>query len=216
MNSESPRQRRPDQGELPPWCSSRITDKMAPSSARPWRAWFGWRNLRPASTEHVAEFGPLLSALRWVALSLALALGADRAPRAARRDRRGRARRVHAVADRAPIGGEHGPVADHRRVAPRGGGGRGRGRGHRLRPLPVPHHPGRRHRHRRVRRRPARGVGAGGHRRAGRGAAERAPGLAPRPTPTRACSSPSSSSSSAWRAASAATSWRSPARRARA
>ena len=52
-----------------------LTDKMAPSSARPWRAWFGWHNLRPASTEHVAQFGPLLSALRWVALSLALALG---------------------------------------------------------------------------------------------------------------------------------------------
>ena len=52
-----------------------LTDKMAPSLARPWRSGFGLRNLRPASTEHIAEFGPLLSALRWVALSLALALG---------------------------------------------------------------------------------------------------------------------------------------------
>jgi len=51
-----------------------LTDKMAPSSARPWRGWFG-QYLRPASTEHIAEFGPMMSALRWVALSLALALG---------------------------------------------------------------------------------------------------------------------------------------------
>jgi len=52
-----------------------LSDKMAPSPARSWRSGFGWRNLRPASTEHLAEFGPILSALRWVSLSLALALG---------------------------------------------------------------------------------------------------------------------------------------------
>jgi signal transduction histidine kinase len=52
-----------------------LCDQVAPSSARPRRAWFGWRNLRPASTEHMAQFGPMLSALRWVSLSLALALG---------------------------------------------------------------------------------------------------------------------------------------------
>ncbi len=52
-----------------------LADKVAPAAARPWRDWFGWRSLRPASTEHVAAFGPMLSALRWVALSLALALG---------------------------------------------------------------------------------------------------------------------------------------------
>jgi signal transduction histidine kinase len=52
-----------------------LTDKIASASARPWRTRFGWRNLRPASTEHIREFGPMLSALRWVSLSLALALG---------------------------------------------------------------------------------------------------------------------------------------------
>jgi signal transduction histidine kinase len=52
-----------------------LCDQVAPSSARPRQAWFGWRNLRPASTEHMAQFGPMLSALRWVSLSLALALG---------------------------------------------------------------------------------------------------------------------------------------------
>ena len=51
------------------------SDEMAPPRALSWRPWLGWRNLRPASTEHLAEFGPILSALRWVALSLALALG---------------------------------------------------------------------------------------------------------------------------------------------
>lgn len=51
-----------------------LTHKRTPASARPWRA-FGWRNLEPASTEHLAQFGALLSALRWVALSLALGLG---------------------------------------------------------------------------------------------------------------------------------------------
>ena len=51
-----------------------LADKMAPSPARTWRVWFGGRDLRPASTEHVAEFGAKLSALRWVSLSLALGL----------------------------------------------------------------------------------------------------------------------------------------------
>ena len=52
-----------------------LTDKMSPSSARPWRGWTRWRNLRPASTDNISEFGPILSGLRWVSLSLALALG---------------------------------------------------------------------------------------------------------------------------------------------
>jgi signal transduction histidine kinase len=52
-----------------------LTDKMAPSPARSWRAWIGWPDLRPTSTEHLGAFGPLLSAVRWVALSLALGLG---------------------------------------------------------------------------------------------------------------------------------------------
>jgi len=62
-----------------------LSDEIAPSQERPWRARFGWRNLRPASAEHVAEFGPMLSALRWVSLSLALglALVEHRGPRAA-------------------------------------------------------------------------------------------------------------------------------------
>ena len=51
-----------------------LSDEMAPPPARPWRAGLGWRNLRPASTEHVGEFGALLSGLRWVSLSLALGL----------------------------------------------------------------------------------------------------------------------------------------------
>ncbi len=61
-----------------------LSDKVAPP-ARSWRSPFGWRNLRPASAEHVAEFGPILSAVRWASLSLALALGLieHRGPRAA-------------------------------------------------------------------------------------------------------------------------------------
>ncbi len=62
-----------------------LTDKVAPPVARSWRGPFGWRDLRPASPEHVAEFGRILSAVRWVSLSLALGLGLieHRGPRAA-------------------------------------------------------------------------------------------------------------------------------------
>lgn len=62
-----------------------LSDEIAPSEERPGRARFGWHNLQPASTEHMAEFGPMLSALRWVSLSLALglALVEHRGPRAA-------------------------------------------------------------------------------------------------------------------------------------
>jgi signal transduction histidine kinase len=52
-----------------------LSDQVAPVATRPRRALFGWRDLRPASSEHVAHFGPMLSALRWVSLSLALGLG---------------------------------------------------------------------------------------------------------------------------------------------
>ena len=151
----------------------------------------------------------MLSALRWVSLSLALALGliehlGRRAAVAGRR-----ARRLHAVADRVRPSGAS------------GGGGRRPPRlllevavgvavveatGFARSPFLI-----------------TLGVAtviagfAGGLRVvsglaliAGLAVAlpSRAPGLAPRATPTRACSSPSSSSSSVWPAASAATSWR--------
>jgi len=62
-----------------------LTDKAAPRAAHSWRSPFGWRDLRPASPEHVAQFGRILSAVRWVSLSLALGLGLieHRGPRAA-------------------------------------------------------------------------------------------------------------------------------------
>ena len=62
-----------------------LTDKAAPPAAYSWRAPFGWRDLRPASADHVAQFGRILSAVRWVSLSLALGLGLieHRGPRAA-------------------------------------------------------------------------------------------------------------------------------------
>jgi signal transduction histidine kinase len=52
-----------------------LSDQVTPPPSRAWHNPFGWRDLRPASSEHVASFGPMLSALRWVALSLALGLG---------------------------------------------------------------------------------------------------------------------------------------------
>lgn len=42
---------------------------------RTWRAWPEWRRPQPASPEVVARFAPLLVALRWGTLSLAVALG---------------------------------------------------------------------------------------------------------------------------------------------
>ncbi len=43
--------------------------------ARAWRAWPEWRRPLPATPEVVARFAPLLVALRWGTLSLAVALG---------------------------------------------------------------------------------------------------------------------------------------------
>ena len=42
---------------------------------RAWRAWPEWRRPLPASPEVVARFAPLLVALRWGTLSLAVVLG---------------------------------------------------------------------------------------------------------------------------------------------
>jgi len=47
----------------------------AATAAGPWGSRFGWRDLRPASPELLAEFAPLLTALRWATVCLALALG---------------------------------------------------------------------------------------------------------------------------------------------
>lgn len=45
------------------------------SRLREWRAWPEWRRPQPASPDVVARFAPLLVALRWGTLSLAVALG---------------------------------------------------------------------------------------------------------------------------------------------
>ena len=53
----------------------RFVDGGAPTHDAPaWRSRLGWRNLKPASPTVIAQFGPLLSVLRWSTLSLALAL----------------------------------------------------------------------------------------------------------------------------------------------
>ncbi len=52
-----------------------MSDKASPVSLRSWRAELGWRNLRPASPELLSGFAPMLTALRWATLCLALALG---------------------------------------------------------------------------------------------------------------------------------------------
>lgn len=46
-----------------------------PHRVRAWRAWPEWRRPQPASPDVVARFAPLLVALRWGTLSLAVALG---------------------------------------------------------------------------------------------------------------------------------------------
>ena len=61
-------------GDQPPGARAAFRRDRALLGATVARARFGWREPRPASTEHVAQFGPMLSALRWVSLSLALAL----------------------------------------------------------------------------------------------------------------------------------------------
>ena len=170
---------------------------------RAWRAWPEWRRPLPASPEVVARFAPLLVALRWGTLSLAVALGVIETTGAPRDPGRDRAGSLHAVAD--PLAHPLRPdrVADHRRSVPRGGLERGRHRSHRFRPLPLPRLPGRGHGHRRFRRRDPDRVLAGGPRRAGRGAAERAPRRTTGAWPARASSSPSRWSSSGWWGASA-------------
>ncbi|HTZ09943.1 MAG TPA: hypothetical protein VMB72_12770, partial [Acidimicrobiales bacterium] len=54
---------------------SRLAPELTEDPARPWRNRLGWRDLRPASPELLAGFGPLLTALRWATVCLALALG---------------------------------------------------------------------------------------------------------------------------------------------
>ena len=46
----------------------------APAPARSWRDSLGWRDLEPASPDLVVRLAPMLSALRWATLCLALAL----------------------------------------------------------------------------------------------------------------------------------------------
>jgi signal transduction histidine kinase len=52
-----------------------LPDGVWLSRFRAWRAWPEWRRPQPASPEVVARFAPLLVALRWGTLTLAVALG---------------------------------------------------------------------------------------------------------------------------------------------
>jgi len=51
-----------------------LSDTPSPHPVRGWRSDLGWRNLHPASPEVLTGFAPLLSALRWTTLCLALGL----------------------------------------------------------------------------------------------------------------------------------------------
>ena len=52
-----------------------LSENVAPQEVRSWRANLGRRQLEPASLDLLVGFAPLLTALRWATLCLALALG---------------------------------------------------------------------------------------------------------------------------------------------